>query len=157
MKRILLYIGILAALLAAPVERLDVGKLRPVQAVWVYKENEWLVIETDTGDIGIGETVGQALKNMEDTTSGVIYLDTADYLLLSEEAEDTAIELQKVLKPKTQMCYAESEIDIKEVGRFLAAHSRLPELKEWKKGQELPVITTFRKRLTFLKKVENNA
>ena len=157
MKRILLYIGILAALLAAPVERLDVGKLRPVQVVWVYKENDWMVIQTDTGDIGIGETVGQALKNMEDTTSGVIYLDTADYLLLSKEAEDTAIELQKVLKPKTQMCYAESEIDIKEAGRFLSAHGALPELEGWKKGQELPVITTFRKRLTFLKKVENNA
>ena len=157
MKRLIFYILITALVLWLPVQGSDVGKLRPVQAVWVYKENDWLVIQTDTGDIGIGETVGQALKNMEDTTSGVIYLDTADYLLLSKDTEDAAVELQKVLKPKTQMCYAESEIDIKEVGRFLSAHGALPELKEWKKGRELPIITTFRKRLTFLKKVENNA
>lgn len=157
MKRIPLYIGILAALLAAPVERLDVEKLRPVQVVLVYREDDWVVIQTDTDDIGVGENAGQALKNMEDTTAGVIYLDTAEYLLLSRDADDAVEELRDALKPKTQLCYAEPEIDIKETGKFLTAHGDLPELKDWKKGQELPVITTFRKRLTFLKKVENSA
>ena len=157
MKRMLLYIGILAALLAVPVERLDVGKLHPVQVVSVSKENGWVVIQTDTGDRGIGETGEQALKNMEETTSGVIYLDTAEYLLLSKDAEDALTQLRTALKPKTGICYAEEGIDLKEAGKFLSAHAELPRLKEWKKGQELPVITTFRKRLTFLKKVENNA
>lgn len=157
MKRKLIYIGILTALLAVPVERLDVGKLHPVQVVSVYKENGWVVIQTDTEDIGIGETARQALKNMKDTTSGVIYLDTAEYLLTSKDAEDVVEELRDALKPKTRICYAESEVDIKEAGKFLTAHDTLPELKDWESGQDLPVITTFRNRLTFLKKVENSA
>lgn len=157
MKRILLYAGILAVLFAAPVERLDVGKLRPVQVVWVYKEDDWVVIQTDTGDVGIGETAQQALKNMEDTTSGVIYLDTAQYLLLSKDGDDAVEELRNALKPKTRICHAEGEIDIAEAGKFLSSHEDLPLLKDWKTGQNLPVISTFRKRFTFLKKVENSA
>lgn len=157
MKRILLYAAILSALLAAPVKRLDVGKLRPVQVVAVYKENQWVVIETDTGDYGIGATAEQALCNMEDTTAGVIYLDTAQYLLLRKGAENEAEQLRKVLKPDTRLCYAQEEIDIMQTGKFLAAHADLPKLKDWKKEQDLPVLTMFRKRLTFLKKVENNA
>ena len=157
MKRWILYAVVLAALLAIPVEPLDVGKLHPVQVVFAYKEEDWVVIQTDTGDVGIGETALQALKNMEETTSGVIYLDTAEYLLVTRDADDAIAELRAVLKPKTQICYAEPEIDTKEAGEFLASHEGLPKLKEWKTGQDLPVLTTFRKRLTFLKKVEKSA
>lgn len=157
MKRWILYGAILVALLTIPVKPLNVGKLRPVQVVLAYKENDWLVIQTDTGDVGIGETAQQALKNMEDTTSGVIYLDTAEYLLVTRDADDAINALRTALKPKTQICYAEPEIDIKEAGKFLASHKGLPKLKDWKTGQDLPVLATFRKRLTFLKKVENNA
>ena len=157
MKRWILYGVILAALMIIPVTPLDVGKLHPVQVVLAYKENDWVIIQTDTGDVGIGGTAQQALKNMEDTSSGVIYLDTAEYLLVTREAEDAITQLRTALKPKTQICYAEPEIDIREAGKFLASHEGLPKLKDWKAGQDLPVLATFRKRLTFLKKVENNA
>lgn len=157
MKRMLLYAVILSALLTAPVNHLDVGKLRPVQVVSVYKENQWVVVKTDTGDYGIGATTEQALNNMKDTTAGVIYLDTAEYLLLSENAEEEAEELRSVLKANTRLCYADAKIDIAETGKFLASHGDLPKLEDWKKGQDLPVLSTFRKRLTFLKKVENSA
>ena len=157
MKRIMLYIGILVVLLAVPVKRLDVGKLRPVQVVRIYKDDGWIVIETDTDDYGIGMTAAQALHNMEETTAGVIYLDTAQYLLLSKDAEDAAEELRSVLKPDTRLCYGEKELDIGQAGRYLASHGDLPKLKQWKTGQDLPILTTFRKRLTFLKKVEKSA
>ena len=157
MKRILLYIVILAAMLIVPVKRLDVGKLRPVQVVSLYKDDGRVVIETDTGDFGIGATATQALRNMEETTVGVIYLDTARYLLLTKNAEDAGEELRSVLKPDTRICYIEPEIDLEEAGGYLAAHGDLPRLCRWKKGEDLPVLTTFRKRLTFLKKVEKRA
>ena len=157
MKKILLYIGILAVMLVIPVKSLDVGKLRPVQVVSVYIEDEWTVIETDTGDYGIGATAKQALANMKDTAAGVIYLDTAQYLLIGKDAQNEAETLRDVLKQDTRLCYVEPKIDPKSAGEFLAAHSGLPKLKEWKTGQDLPVLTTFRKRLTFLKKVEKRA
>lgn len=157
MKRMLLYAGILLVLLTLPVEHLDVGKLHPVQVVSIYKEDQWIVLETDTGDYGVGATAEQALRNMKDTTAGVIYLDTAEYLLLRKGTEDEAEALRRVLKPNTRLCYAEGEVDIAQTGKYLAAHGDLPKLKAWKKGQELPVLSTFRKRLTFLKKVEKRA
>ena len=157
MKRILCYIGILAAVLICPVQRQDVGKLCPVQTVAIYKKDHWVVIETDTEDIGYGATARQALANLEDTTSGVIYLDTAKYLLLSKDAEDVVEDLRSELKPSVQMCYAAQQVDLKEASIFLAAHGDLPKLKRWKTGQELPVLTTFGKRLTFLQKVEKRS
>ena len=157
MKRILCYIGILAAVLVWPVERLDVGKLCPVQVVSVYKKDNWVVIETDTEDIGFGATARQALENLEDTTSGVIYLDTAQYLLLSKDAEDAVEDLRDELKPSVQLCFTTQAVNLQEAAVFLATHGKLPELKAWKTGQELPVLSTFGKRLTFLKKVEKRS
>ena len=78
MKRIVLYILLMTAALLAPVERADVGKLRPIETVSVYRENDWVVLRTDTDDVGIGTTAIQALKNMKDSASGIIYLDTAE-------------------------------------------------------------------------------
>lgn len=157
MKRILCYIGILAAVLSWPVERLDVGKLCPVQVVSVSKKDNWIVIETDTEDVGMGATARQALQNLEDTTSGVIYLDTARYLLLSQDAEGAVEELRDALKPSVEMCIGTQQVDLQEAAVFLAAHGELPRLKEWRSGQELPVLGIFGERLTFLKKVEKSA
>ena len=157
MKRIILYIGILAALLAAPVERADVGKLRPVQAVYIYKEKDWFVLETDTDDLGIGATAEQALRNLKDTTAGIIYLDTAEYLLLSKDAQEAAEELREELKDSVRLCLMAQKVDMKEAAKYLSAHGDLPKLESWKTGQELPVISGFGERITFLKKVENSA
>ena len=157
MKRIIIYVGILAAMLVAPVERADVGKLRPVQAVAIYKENDWVIIETDTEDLGIGATAQQALQNLQDTTAGIIYLDTAEYLLLSKDAQETAEQLRGELKDTVELCLMEQKVDIKESAKFLAAHGKLPKLKHWQNGQELPSLTRFGDRITFLKKVENSA
>ena len=157
MKRILLYIGILAVMLAAPIERLDVAKLRPVQIVSLEERNNWIIIETDTGDYGSGATATLALENMEQTTAGVIYLDTAEYLLLSKDAEDAVQELRSALKPETQICYTQGDVPTEQAGKFLSSHGDLPELKDWENGQELPIITAYEERITFLKKVENNA
>ena len=99
----------------------------------------------------------EALRNMEDTTAGVIYLDTAEYLIMAKDTKAFVEELREVLKPKTQLCFVEGSIEVKEAGGFLSAHGRLPQLKDWKEGEDLPVIATFKERLTFLKKVEKSA
>ena len=75
MKRIVIYVLILAATLFVPVKGNDIGRLRPVQAVLVYKENQNVLIQTDTEDTGVGQTAKEALQNLKDTTPGVIYLE----------------------------------------------------------------------------------
>ena len=156
MKRILIYIGILALLLAAPVESSDIGKLRPVQVVSVYQENTWVVMETDTDDRGYGSTALQALQNLKDTSNGIIYLDTAEYLLLSKDTMGAAEQLRKELKDNVRLCIAAEPLDLAEVSQYLSVQGELPKLKNWSQGQKLPVISTFGGSLIFLKKVENN-
>ena len=157
MKRILLYIGILAALIAAPVEASDVGKLRPVEVVSVYKEMNWIVMETDTEDKGYGGTVQQALQNLKDTSNGIIYLDTAEYLLLTKDTEGEAEELRQALKDNVRLCLAASSVDLAEASQYLSVHGNLPKLRNWSEGMELPVLSSFGDSLIFLKKVENSA
>jgi len=157
MKRTILYIGILAMVLAAPVKPMEIEKLRPVQIVSVYKENDWTVVETDTGDIGIGASVEQAVQNMKDTSGGVIYLDTAEYLLLTKETEETAERLRAELKPSVGICLMTGVEDLQKAVLFLQSHGELPKLKEWKKGRELPILSSFGESFIFLKKVENKA
>ena len=157
MRRIILYIGILALIVAAPVKPMDIEKLRPVQIVSVYKQSDWTVIETDTGDKGIGGTAWQALQNMKDTSEGIIYLDTAEYLLVTKQTEEAIRELIAELKPSVRMCMTTGVEDLKQAVLYLKAHGGLPKLKAWVKGAELPVLSTFGDSLIFLKKVENNA
>ena len=157
MRRIILYIGILALVIAAPVKPMNIGDLRPVQIVSVYKEGGWTVIETDTDDKGIGGTALQALQNMKDASDGVIYLDTADYLLLTKDAEEAIMELYENLKPSVRLCMVSGAVNLKKAASYLKTHGALPKLKGWKKGTELPVLSTFGNSLIFLKKVENNA
>lgn len=157
MKRIILYIGILAALLAAPAKPSDVGKLLPVQVVSIYKEGDWTVIKTDTENIGMGGTPEQALENLKASASGIIYLDTAEYLLLSKDSLDAVEALRDKLKPSVRLCFAAKQIDLKNAGKYLSVHGQLPKLDAWKTDTELPVLGTFGDSLIFLKKVENNA
>ena len=157
MKRILIYVGILAALLVAPVKPSNIGQLHPVQVVSVYKENNWVVIETDTEDRGIGGSALQALQNLKDTTSGNIYLDTAEYLLLTKDTQEEVEALRAELKDSVQLCMCAKQVDLAAAGKYLSVHGQLPKMKHWKKGTELPVLSTFGDSLIFLKKVENSA
>ena len=127
MKRIAVYAALLASTLLFPMRGMDIGKLRPVGLIQLYKEAGKVFVVTDTGDSGRGKTVDEAFGNLEDTTSGVIFLDTADYLLISETAKDAAMELGQYVKPTIEICIAEKDIDPVKAAEYLAVHH--PEVK----------------------------
>ncbi len=157
MKRILLYIVILGAVLAVPAESFDIGKLLPVQVVAVYKENNRVILQTDTEDMGIGDNAIEALQDLKDTAAGIIYLDTAQYLILGEDTAQAVEDLRGELKDSVQLCATEEVLKLTETAAFLDAHGQLPKLKQWETGMELPVLSKTRNSLTFLKKVEKSA
>lgn len=130
MKRIVFYIIVLLAAVLIPEQGMDVGELLPVELVSVYTEANRVTIETDTGDSGRGETIQEAFWNLEETTAGVIYLDTADYLLISDDALLWLDEMQQYLKPKVYVCSCNEEIDLEEAAAFLAIHKPDTVLKE---------------------------
>lgn len=119
--KILIYILIIALSLLAPVDRLDVAKLQPVEAVAVSVVNNQVVLETDTEDIGIGQTAKAALENLKETTPAVIYLDTANYLLVEKGAEAHGKELMAYLKPSVRV-EEYGGGSVKEEAKYLDAH-----------------------------------
>ena len=157
MKRIVLYVLILAAMFALPVERTDVGKLRPIQTVSISKNGGWTILRTDTEDIGMGKTVQEALDNLKATTPGVVYLDTAVFLLVAEEAQDSIQDLRQVLRKNVKVCVADRGIDPVKATEYLAAHDNLPKLKHWEEGMQLPVLELYNQQEIILKKVEKRA
>ncbi len=147
MKRIMIYALIFAVVLAVPVERTDVGRLRPVETVMVYKRGEDLVIRTDTDDMGIGPDAATAFVNLKSTTPAVIYLDTADFLLVSDEAIDQVEQLRQVLKPTVEMYRFEDDIDPKAASEFLSVHGNGIKLKQWEHGAQLSTVELYNQRL----------
>ena len=134
-KKIILYIVVLGLLLLGG-RGTDIGQLRPIEVVHLYEKGGHLLLKTDTGDMGWGLTVNQAVEKLKDTTPGEIYLDTADYLLLEEGMEEYIPILKGYLKGKTRVAYASEDVDLEEVAAYLRIHRPSGRLKNTDKPQE---------------------
>lgn len=141
MKRIPIYIILVILTFLAPVQRVDVGQLEPVEAVFVLRQGDTVTVMTDTGNSGQGTSALAAMRDMMEKTSAVIYLDTAHYLIMTENAQADAEQLRKQVKSTVGVCYMEGQLDVKEAVQYLDVHGKLPSIKEWKPGQSLPVLT----------------
>lgn len=119
--RIILYLLVIAAVLLIPVECLDVAKLQPVETVAVYMDRGCVILKTDEGSAGKGKTALEALEDLKENTPAVVYLDTADYLLIGGGAEEAAQQLMPYLKKsvKTDVYHGG---DVKEEGKLLDVH-----------------------------------
>ena len=148
---------VLALVIAAPARPTNISKLLPMRAIGIYKEESWFRIETDTGNRGFGGTVTQALRNMKDTASGIVCLDTVEFLIVTKDTQKEVAELESELRPSVRLCLTATEIGLEETVKYLDAHGGLPTLRTWKNRQELPIISLFGDSVIFLKKVENNA
>ena len=102
MKKIL-YIIIVGLTFIAPVNRVDVAKLEPIEAVAMDVQGEVVILRTDTGREGRGATPAQALENLKTNTPAVAYLDTARFLLISTPAAERIGEITPFLRPRVQV------------------------------------------------------
>jgi len=140
MKRWIIYLLILGAVVTVPVERTDVAQLEPVEEVCLRVDGDRVVLETDTGDAGYGEDAQQALAQLHATAAGVIYLDTARYLLVTSDAQTQIPQLAQELKPKVRLYTLDGAPDLTEVSRYLENHDQGVTLEDWKPEQSLPVL-----------------
>lgn len=136
--RILLYIGILALLLLAPIQRLDIAKLEPVQTVAISVSDGQVVLETDTKNKGQGATVQAAIEDLEKHTPGVIYLDTAQYLLITEEALQYAASVEPYLRRSVKVSLWDGQGSVEDAAKYLSVHSKLPTLRQWNQTKSMP-------------------
>ena len=129
--RVIIYIVILGLLLIAPVERLDVAKLEPVQTVAVDVSDGMVVLMTDTGNMGQGKNIKSAVDDLEEKTPGVIYLDTAQYLLVTEGAKQYTRDLEGYLRSSVKVSLWDGEGDVEQAARFLSDSRNLFSLRRW--------------------------
>lgn len=138
MKRWLWYIGVVAAIAALSGKAaagMDVAKLQPVQVVRLTCPGGKVVIETDMGDWGMGETLKDALKDLNATASREVFLDTADYLIVSQDCVDLLPAMMKQLRPSCSVCLGEGELDMAQVGVYLQQHAPEVTLMEYRAGE----------------------
>ena len=141
MKRVILYCILLAVVTVIPIKHLDVGDLEPVQAVWIYLQEEKVVLQTDTEDAGTGESVKDALKDLEENCLGIIYLDTAEYLLVAEDALTLIPELKQHLKGSVRVCSWDGKGSVEDAARYMDAHKIGCKLRKWDPFVKLPKLT----------------
>ncbi len=140
MKRIILYGIILVGIFLIPVQPNDISDLEPIEVVYLSKENETVTLQTDTKDIGTGQSVREALEDMKNKSSGIVYLDTAEYLLVSEDSVEQISDMKPYLHHSVRVSIWEGEGDISEAGRYMRAHNYGCKLKNWSPNVKLPKL-----------------
>lgn len=144
MKRWLWLAAGLAMVLAVGSEQYrgqDVGELKPVQVVRILSEDDRIIVETDVGAWGDGETVAEAFETMEKTASGRLFWDTAEYLLIDPGCEAVLEEMWAYLRPSCSVCVGVGEMDLTKVGGFLRTHPPKVTLAAYRAGdQELALL-----------------
>jgi hypothetical protein len=118
----LVYLALLLAAWLIPVERVDIGELCPIEVIAMTYDGTNVILQTDTGDMGKGATAEAAARNMEETTAGILYLDTAQYLLTEDAAVQWVDELRKYLKGTIKV-YTETDVtDLMGAAEYLDIH-----------------------------------
>ncbi|MDO5153925.1 MAG: hypothetical protein Q4D50_11305 [Eubacteriales bacterium] len=121
MKRWIILAAAAAVVLMSPSRKeTDVGELLPVELLYIYKEESGIWVQTDTGDLGIGADLQSALKDLKETAPGKIFLDTADYLIITKETVDLLPQLWGILRPSTEVCLGINADT--QAAAFLSAH-----------------------------------
>jgi len=131
--RRVVYVLLLVPLLFVPLNRVNVADLLPIEAVALYMDGGRVVLETDTEHKGTGETVDDALIALKENTPAVVYLDTAAYLLVSDDAADRVEDLRPHLKSSVKVCVCQAGGRVKAAIEYLRIHGEFVRLKNWKK------------------------
>ena len=124
----------------------ELGELRPVSVLVVETEDKQIRLSTDTMDVGVGETLDGAMQNLEETSSGHLFLDTVENLVLTERSRFLLPQLKTILRPGVTVCIAESEIDLETVPEFLHTHVPSHHLADTDESTPLQKLTCSEER-----------
>ena len=121
--RKVIYSALILLSLLIPLKRLDIAKLEPVEAIAVAVKNGEVHLATDTDSEGKGKTVELALKELKANAQGIIYLDTARFLLVGENAQNEAEEMRGYMRNNIVVA-PYNGTDVMEETRRLDAHNK---------------------------------
>lgn len=110
----------------------DLGNLQPVQLVQVTTCNGKVRIRTDTGSMGQGMTVPEAVEDLQQGADGTIFLETADFLLVTALTTRFLPDLSSYLRPGTEVARISSFVDGKTAAKYLSVHHPAATLRQAK-------------------------
>ena len=155
MKRWHIYIilyAIVGAFGLSPFHGTDIATLSPVEVVWIERQFGNVRMETDSGEVGIGSTIADALDNMKATAAVTVFLDTANFVIVKKGSEDILPELKGVLRPSCAVCTAQVMPDLKQAAAFLALHEPSAKMKNLCAWDKLPLLQQEKGRLNLIEK-----
>lgn len=142
MKRWLIYLIAVLVLYSLPEgQGTELGKLNPAGLVYIYKEADQFVVRTDTEEMGRGASLEKALEDLRATSSAEVFLDTVDYILVTEDTKSCVPELEKEFRLSSKMVLATGQIDAVQAASFLATHDPEMTLLDYvTTGKSLPKL-----------------
>ena len=119
----------------------DINRLEPVCLVRMqYSEGKY-TLETDTGSRGTGNNPEEAVTNLRESAGGVVFLDTAEFLLIDENMQ-VREEIYDLLRPSCRVCAARGNMDLPQATEYLQVHKPRLRLRELRAGvDQIQVLT----------------
>ena len=112
----------------------DIASLQPVEVLRIQMEGQQILVEMDTGDRGSGESLEAAFTDLKKSTPGEVFLETADYLLINDDAKALLEQLGEYLRPACSVCIEDGIAELESVASFLTAHEPGLTLQEYRAG-----------------------
>ena len=138
MKKLVLWALVIVVISVAdmlPFTGTDVAKLHPIEVLIVQQNNGILSISTDSGITGFGKDVSQAISDLKLVAAGDVFLETANYVLLSPGCEDVIDTLFAYIRPACQIYLFEGEGNWSQVAKYLESHPSKATLLACKRGE----------------------
>lgn len=130
----------------------DIAKLEPARVLLAEQVTDGVIISTDLGHSGFGPDLESTVRDMEATASGQVFLDTAEFLLISPGAAKWLPELARRLRSSCQVCIVDGTADLFAAAEYLQTHEPECRLGDWRKGEVvLPTLYFIEERMYLAK------
>lgn len=110
-----------AILSRLPHPAVDIARLDPVRAIYLYMDGAAMTIETDSGDSGTGADLEAAYAALRANADREIFLDTVEFLVLDPDVPITEA-FYELLRPTTQVIFSNGKPDLETISDYLTIH-----------------------------------
>ena len=110
-----------AILSRLPHPAVDIARLDPVRAIYLYMDGAAMTIETDSGDSGTGANLEAAYAALRANAHREIFLDTAEFLILDPDVPITEA-FYELLRPTTRVVFSNEKPDLETISDYLTIH-----------------------------------
>lgn len=141
MRRWMIMLAALLVVSLLPSQGTELSRLRPAAVLMLRVDGKQITLETDMGDLGTGETLEDALRDLRDSAPGEVLLDTVENLILTESSRYLLPNLRRLLRPNVRVCTAEGKLDTEAVWQYLRVHQPNNKLRDVTDETRLQALT----------------